>query len=181
MSPVMQIGGNPGLVQAATKVLLSRPRSYASVIPPENAEYVFQPQTTPCDANGTTVELLAYSVEPGFLFRMTGLLVTYVGQPLADGLGQTAFTLDVDMPTDIGGTVVFPVLPSGQTMKGFDSWDFHLGSLDNGPWKIPGPMLYDPGEVVRLKVVTASPFPETAVSFIAIFEGWTWPQKRDDM
>ena len=173
--------GNPGMVAAAAQILPRKARKYDAVIPPEYAEHVFHSQETPVGANATALEINAYTVEPGYLFRLTGILFTYVGVALADGLGQTTFTLDVDIPTTIGTGVVAPVLPSGYVVQGFNGIGFHLGSLDFGTWPIKGPMVFDPQEVLRIKVTTTSPFPETAVTFISIIEGWTWLQKREDL
>lgn len=185
MSPMKT---NPGLVAAASQVLVRKTRSYTAVIPPENAQFVFQYQVTPFGLNGDVLLINEYPIEAGFAFRMTGVLWTYVGTAFADALAdntgdtfQTLFTLDVDVPAAIGSTVVFPVQPGGYNAKGLDGVPFHLGALNEGCWKFPGPMLYDPGEVIRIKVLTAAPFPETAGAFISIIEGWTWPQKREEL
>lgn len=177
------LGSAPSLIQGAS--LLSKSgrymfADYPHAIPPPNAEQVYVENAVAAPTNGLpATELLVYQVPEGYWFRMTGLIASFAGVTFADGSGQTTWTLDVDSPTDVGGFVAQPVLPSGYVVPGWNNFLCHKGSFDFGCFQLPGPMVFHGLETVRLKIVTAAPFPEVGVTFNSAFQGYLWSAERN--
>jgi len=196
----MQLGLGQGLGQAngltpalAAAGLLAKTKSdarkqlwpYPWEYPGETAQAFNLESTIAAPVNGTQTELWSFAVPDGEFLRITGLMLTYVGITLVDGLGQVAWQWDVNIPTVIGGGVGSPILPSGYIVPYFGALDVNgnptgqitisKGSTQFGPWRVPGRLVFEPRDVVRVKVTTAAPFPEVGVVFLTSLVGWTWP------
>lgn len=178
------VGQAPSIIEGAS-LLRKTGRymfaDYPHVFPPPSAEQVYVEGSAAAGDNTVETLCLLYQVPEGYWFRLTGLIATYAGVTFADGSGQTAWTLDVDTPTNVGAFITNPVLPSGYVVAGWNNFLCHKGSFDQGPFPVPGPMLFHGLETVRLKITTAAPFPESGsgVIFNSAFEGYLWPAERN--
>lgn len=153
---------------------------YAWVYPPPGS-IGRNPQTVvAAPANTVLTELLKFVVPDGYFFRMSGLILTYIGTPINDAGQLVTWNIDVNIPTSIGGTLTAPVLPSGYRVQDFGVVKVHLGSLDTGPYPIDGPLLFDPRAEIRVKVQTTAPFPAvgSGVFFVTRLRGYVWPENR---
>lgn len=158
---------------------------YAWEFPTQQAEAFNLETVIGAPANGVQTELWSFAVPDGEFFRPRGLMLTYVGTPLVDGLGIVSWQWDVNIPTNIGAGVLAPILPSGYIVPYFGGVDangqptgqivIHKGNPDIGPWPVPGRLVFEPRDVIRLKVTTTAPFPEVGVQFLTSIVGWTWP------
>lgn len=177
-------GAPPSLMEGASLLRKSGRyllHDYPHVVPPPTGEQVYVENSAAALDNAADLECLVYQVPEGYWFRMTGLIATYAGVTFADGTGQTVWTLDVDTPTNVGGFLGSPVLPSGYVVAGWNNFLCHKGSFDFGPFAIPGPMLFHGLETIRLKCITAAPFPESGsgVVFNSVFQGYLWAAERN--
>jgi hypothetical protein len=152
---------------------------YAWSYPPPNADQVLAEPAggaVLAPANNTLTELLLFTVDDGYVFRLSHILLTIAGAAFADGTGQYQWTVDVNIPTAIGGGVLAPILPSGYVVPYFNAITAHRGSLDNGPWPIPGRLVFKPRDQIRVKVITQAPFGQGgSIFFLVSLVGWTWP------
>lgn len=190
----MPVNGSNGITPALAAVgLLARTRTdmrkqdwpYAWQFPTHQSENFGLETVIGAPANGVQTELWSWVVPDGEYFRPTGIMLTYVGTPLVDGLGIVSWQWDVNIPTVIGGGVTAPILPSGHIVPLFGGVDangnttgqivIHKGNPDIGPWPLPGRLVFEPRDVIRVKVLTAAPFPEVGVQFLTSLVGWTWP------
>lgn len=152
---------------------------YKWELPPYDSQNVNVSKAVVAPANGTLTELLSYTVPDGYQFRLRYILLTYTGTAFVDGTSQVTWNVDVDIPVPPGGSVTIPIIPSGYRIPDFASINWHLGSLENGPWPVPGRMVFMPQKVLRVKATTVAPFPAGAtVRFLSMFVGWLYPDDR---
>jgi len=174
--------GPPPLVAAASALVQSGTDAYkeqwpyAWEYPPVNAEQINVETSVSAPANATTTLLVEFDVPDGFRFRLKGLMLAIVGNAYADGSGQYTWILDVNIPVAIGA-IPAPILPSGYAVPYWNAITIHKGSPDLGPWPIPGRLVFEPRDQVRVKVTTQAPFPSSSanVRFLTSLVGWTWP------
>lgn len=145
--------------------------------PPPNAELFNKETSTAAPLNNVLTELLLFTVPDGYFLRVAGIMLAIAGSGFTytDGSGDYTWIWDVNTPTNVGAGITAPILPSGQVVPYFDAVTIHKGSPDDGWWRIPGRLVFEPRDDVRVKVTTQAPFPETGVNFLVSLIGWTWP------
>src|SRR5579864_6829432 len=143
------------------------------VYPPPGSQERCPGTVVAAPTNSVLTQLLAFQVPDGYYFRITGLLLTYIGVPINDALQQVTWNVDVDIPIT---TLTIPSMPSGYRIPDFGVVTTHLGSLDTQPWPIDGPLIIDPRATVRVKVTTLAPFTVGAPAyFVTRLRGYIWP------
>ncbi len=183
MTPALSAAGLLAKTKADTR---KQGWPYAWEFPTQQAEALnLETVIAAPTANGKQTELWSFAVPDGEFFRPRGIMLYYVGTPLVDGLGFVSWQWDVNIPTDIGAGVTAPILPSGYIVPYFGGLDangnttgailIHKGNPDVGPWPVPGRLVFEPRDVVRVKVTTTAPFPTVGVQFLTSLVGWTWP------
>ena len=150
---------------------------YPWLFPGPASEPVNQQSLVAAPANAVLTELLAYQVPDSYRFRLSALLLTYVGVAVSDAPQLVTWNVDVDIPTVITGPLTKPVMPSGYRLKDFGVQNFHLGSIDVGPYPVYGRLEIDQQHTLRVKVTTTAPFPAVGspVFFVTQIAGWVYP------
>lgn len=143
---------------------------------PRGAKPVNRQTWVNAPANGILTELLAFQVPDGDCFVLRGILFTYTGVPFVapnTGGGSTLWTVDVDRPIT---TLTAPSLPGGYVVPDFYQIQVPIGSKETGPVPLEG-LVFGPRKTVRVKVVTAAPFPAVGspVVFYTWLKGLTYP------
>lgn len=143
--------------------------------PPPGATRV----TAGLDASGTivtpaqnvaAVQGLAYTVDQGFQFALTGLVVIYINGTTANlGIAPGAFTwsLDVNLPVGVSSF-------QGSPVQGFTAVDVPIGSL-SAPWPLPMPEFFQSNDCIRSKFVNLSASVGAPNYFKTVLLGWKWP------
>jgi hypothetical protein len=169
----------PEAIQAAESLRQSRDSKeqwpYPWVYPPPGAIRV----QAGVDSTGTivtpaqnvaAVQGLAYTVDEGFQFALTDLVVIYINGTTASlGAAPGSFTwsLDVNLPV---GVNTF----QGSPVQGFGSVDVPLGALYL-PWRLPMPEMFQPNDTIRSKFVNLTLGIGAPNYFKTILLGWKWP------
>jgi hypothetical protein len=167
----------PEAIQAAHALQQERDSKqswpYSWVYPPPGATRV----QAGADASGTivtptqaqpAVQGLAYTVDEGFQFALTHLVVIYLNATTSlSNPGAFTWSLDVNLPV---GVATY----QGSPVQGFASVDVPLGSLVR-PWRLQMPELFQPGDVIRSKFVNVSLTAGGTNWFKTILLGWKWP------
>lgn len=124
----------------------------------------------PTPAVGVVTLVTSVQVPAGFNFILEGF--THGFSPASGGVvwipgsGDILWTVDVDVP--IGATAV-----SGYGLPDMTAMDGPRGSLEQGPFMLPGYNVFGPYQVVRYKVVTTAAIPVAGGNFIfAGLIGW---------
>ena len=173
------LNGTPAIAPAS---LLSRTSEdarkeswpYAWEHCPPDGEQFYQESVVDFPANATLTQLLSYPVPDGLKFRLSDVMLFYVGTALVDGLGQVTWQIAVNTPANVVG-ITTPVMPSGYAVPYWGAILLSKGSPSQGPWKIPGKLVFNARDVVSINVTTANPFPTSGGQFLTAIVGWTWP------
>ena len=120
--------------------------------------------------NVAAVQGLAYTVDEGFQFALTDLVViAIIGTTSVQGVAPGAFTWSLDVNLPVGVTTF-----QGSPIQGFASVDIPLGNLFE-PWRLSMPELFQPNDTIRSKFVNVSLNVGTGNWFKTILLGWKWP------
>lgn len=171
----------PPLTQAAEALRITESRRdewpYSWIFPPPGSQGRNIRTVVAAPANATLTELLSFTVPDGYIFSLEGVMLTYVGIPVDDSKQWVEWNFDVNIPTAVSGAITIPALPSGYPVPDFASVLFHLGSPDVGVFRVSGPLLFQPRNVLRYKVTTTAPFPGlgSPVLFESILAGYLLP------
>lgn len=163
----------PDAVKAATKLRGANDRKdqwpYWWTYPPPNAKDVMPSGSIPAPQVGQQAQILQYTVPQGMRFVLAGIIQQFYGNGLVEGSGAAIWTLDRDTPT--GNNIV-----QGFPVAWFNQLSFTLGNLDNGPFKLAAPEIFEAGAVLRSKVITTSSITPGAPNyFLTILWGWAIP------
>lgn len=164
------------LVQAARRLVQTEDLA-------KQSQHVDRQTVVAAPANAVQTELLSFQVPDGMYFRLSAILLTYVGIPIQDQTQLVTWVLDVNRPIT---TLVAPAIPSGYPVRDYQAVTTHRGSLDFGPWPIgreqgfEGGAHFDPNDVLRIKVKTTNPFPGVGspVFFVSGIQGRVYPKER---
>jgi hypothetical protein len=141
---------------------------------PADGEQFYIESAIDFPTNAALTQLVAYAVPDGLKLRISHLMLTYVGIALEDGLGLVTWQLAVNQPAAVVG-LTLPVMPSGYGVPYLTAITISKGSPQQGPWPIPGKLVFNARDVVSVNVITAAPFPETGGQFLTSLVGWQWP------
>jgi hypothetical protein len=120
--------------------------------------------------NVAAVQGLAYTVDEGFQFALTDLVViAIITNSGNQGVAPGAFTWSLDVNLPVGVTTF-----QGSPIQGFASVDVPLGNLYE-PWPVSMPELFQPNDTIRSKFVNVSLNVGAPNYFKTIFLGWKWP------
>ena len=174
-----------GLLSQTTSDKRKQEWPYPYVYCPEGGQNFNLETVVAFSSNGVQTELWTFTVPDGEFLGIDAIMLFYVGTTVQDGSGLVSWQWDVNIPTVIGAGVTAPILPSGYIVPYFGGVDangnptgaitIHKGNPDNGPWPIPGRLVFEPRDQIRIKVTTQNPFPEANGSFLTSVIGWTWP------
>jgi hypothetical protein len=147
---------------------------YPWIYPPPGATRV----QAGADASGTIVapvlatptQGLAYTVDEGFQFALTHLVVIFINSTTANqGVAPGAFLWSLTVNQPVGVTTF-----QGSPVQGFASLDVPLGNLVI-PWPLEMPELFQPNDTVR-SVFTNVSLGVGAPNYLkTILLGWKWP------
>ena len=117
----------------------------------------------------TPTQGLLYTVDEGFQFALTHLVVEYLasGARGAWSPGDTLWSLTVNRPV---GTVDF----QGYVQQGFSGVDIPLGTLQI-PWPLEMPDIYDSNDAIRIVLTNVNLSSGDPNFFKCIILGWRWP------
>lgn len=149
---------------------------YAWEYCPPDGEQWYQESVVDFPANATLTQLISYAVPDGMKFRLSHVMLTYVGLALRDGLNQVTWQLATNIPASVAG-ITTPVMPSGYAVPYWGAIILSKGSPQQGPWKIPGKLVFKPRDVFSINVTTTAPFPDTGGQFLTAAVGWQWPME----
>lgn len=167
----MRSNGSPLAVLASRAAGLVEPVGLAPWrLPAETAEYIFEHDSieTPA-ADDSYNTIVSFTVQAGYAAIINGLLFNYVGSsaPVDGNAADLFYSLRVD-------DSYFP--------RSFGQISTHLGSLDNGPYPVPGFIRLKAGQKIEalVTVPTGSPITTGAGSFvIAHLLGWQWQDRKE--
>jgi hypothetical protein len=123
---------------------------------------------TPTQAQ-PAVQGLLYTVDEGFQFAFTHLVVLHLNATtsIAGAPGAFTWSLDVNLPV---GVATY----QGSPIQGFANVDVPLGSLTR-PWQLEMPEMFQPADAIRSKFVNVSVAVGAPNYFKTILLGWKWP------
>lgn len=161
-APQDLINGANGMLNAAASQSNVWPYWWRE--PRANSQYVQRVKTIPAPAVATPTEICRVDVPPGFVFIFNAYLQTFQsgigGAPVfIDGSGDILWTIDVNQAVN-AATLAGYGLPDLSNMAE------SRGSLANGPWPLDGYTVFNPYDILRLKVVTAAAITPGAPNFI---------------
>lgn len=120
--------------------------------------------------NVAAVQGVAYTVDEGFQFALTELVVAYFNTTTANtGIAPGAFKWSLDVDSPVGLTSF-----QGSPIQGLTNIDVPLGSLVL-PWPLRMPELFQPNQTIRSKFVNVSLAVGLPNYFKTILLGWKWP------
>jgi len=146
---------------------------YPWVDPPPNAVSFCSRGSIAAPAFGSANQAVVTSFTCPRNFRgvLKYILNVYTGSGFDEGSGSITWVIDVNVPLSTGG-----VTPIGYGLNDYQSIVTTLGSLINGPWPVPGGVIFQDGDVLRYKVTTAAPVAVGAPNFVhCMLLGWIWP------
>jgi hypothetical protein len=171
----------PEMVRAAQALRQDRDSKqqwpYPWVYPPPGAIRVL----AGADATGTivtpaqnlaAVQGLAYTVDEGFQFALTHLVVMFLKDtgPSPVAPGSFTWSLDVNLPVGVSSF-------QGSPVQGFSNVDVPLGSLFY-PWPLLMCEFFQPNDCIRSKFVNISLGVDAPNYFKTLLLGWKWPASR---
>jgi hypothetical protein len=116
---------------------------YVHCYPPRNAEPVHVINSVPTPAALATVQVLLYSVPPGYRFYLRAIVQNYVGGAFLPG--DATWTIDRNTPVGI------PNL-QGQPEQGLTNVPVQLGSFTaSSPWRLPRAYEFEELDDIRSK------------------------------
>lgn len=174
------INDQPSIISAAS--LLSRTSEDARKTAwpytwdhcPPDGEQWYQESVVAFPNNGVLTQLLVYPVPDGMKFRLSHIMLTYTGINVDDGSQLVTWQLATNIPANVQG-ITTPVMPSGYAVPYWGAIQISKGSPAQGPWKIPGKLVFNARDIFSINVTTAAAFPESGGSFLTAGVGWTWP------
>ncbi len=180
--PVNGFGMGGGLPALAAAGLLARTAGdarkddwpYTWQYCPADGEQFYMETVVDFPSNSVLTQLLAWPVPDGLKMRLWGIMLTYAGISLLDGQNLVTWQLAVNQPAGVAG-LTLPVMPSGYGVPYLNSLTITKGSPQQGPWPIPGKLVFNARDVISVNVTTVSPFPETGGQFLTALVGWHWP------
>lgn len=164
----------PNAVRAASS--LRPPRAAAQPVPfpwdlpPKNSKPVYEVASLASPAQGATPSLiLEYQVPDGFQFVLRGRINAFTGALVA-GSGDALWTTDVNVTPGIA-------TPQGYPIEGFAGEKIGVGSFTEGPFPVYGCLIFDPNDIVRVKVANIGVAVGAPNFFNSALMGWIWPVK----
>lgn len=140
-------------------------------LPPENSKMIYQQGVIASPAQGVTpAVVVSYQVPDGFYFTLRGRINVFTGVTV-EGSGDVAWTTDVDTPVGITS-------PQGYPLQGMADEPFQVGSLTGSPFPIIGRLVFEPNDIIRVKVLNTSVGVGAPNYFISVLMGWLWPLER---
>lgn len=139
-------------------------------LPPKNSKPVCKSFSIVAPAVATPTVVVQYTVPDGFQFVLTDRVNAYAGSAFIQGSGYARWTTDVNVTPGI-------VTPQGFPVEGMAGETFACGSLEF-PWPVRGYLVFEPLDVIRVKVTTTAPITAGSPNFFtSVLLGWIWPLK----
>jgi len=168
MTAPMLLSG-PSAVRAARRVRNRPEVPFPWDLAPSNSKPVYQAASIAAPAVATQAIVVQYSVPDGFQFAFKARLNFFSGGGLVIGAGSATWTTDVNTP--LGATIA-----QGWPVEGMQAETWPVGSLVAGPWPVLWYLVFQPLDIVRVKVLTtADIMPGAPNYFISALMGWIWP------
>lgn len=125
-------------------------------------------------ALNTLTQLISYPVPDGLKLRIFSVMLYYVGTSVADGQNLVTWQLAINIPASVVG-ITTPVMPSNYAVPGWGAIQISKGSPQQGPWEIPGKLVFNARDVFSINVTTTGGFPTSGGQFLTTADGWEWP------
>lgn len=165
------VASGPTSVVEATKLIDPDLVPFPWDLPPRNSTVVYQPASIAAPAAATTTQIVQYQVPDGHFFVLKARMNAFDGQSWVRGSGDILWTTDVDTPIGI-------TAPQGEPIQGLQSEAFNVGSFDHGPVPWMGRKVFQPLNIIRVKVLTTNAIAAGAPNyFTSILIGWIWPDR----
>lgn len=139
-------------------------------LPAETAEYIFEHNSIEVPAADSSLNAIcSVKIEPGYAAIISHVLFNYVGNtaPQDGNAADILYSLRVD---------------DGYFPRSFKSIPYHLGSLDQGPYPVPGYIRLNGGQKLEalVSVPVDSPIGTGVGNFvIAHLLGWQWQDRGE--
>lgn len=162
------VKGYNSLIAGGQAVVNARELETWWVSPDGSCEDVSRVDSILTPAAATLTLVMEYEVPEGYQFSLRGVLCQYDGEGFINGSGSIIYVLDVNRVIGSAGQ-------QGYAVSFFENVRYLRGTSEDW-WPLCGRRVFNPGEIMRWKVLTTAAIPEGGSNFLTagIF-GWTRP------